>query len=77
MKLKQVKYLIWALAIACCVMIILISVTESMVFFWLMMAFLAAGLAVNLALWRCPYCGRYLGRDVSRYCTYCGKELDI
>ena len=75
MNLKKVKYLIWALAIVCCVMIALLDVTKSMVFLWLALAFLVIGVAVNLALWRCPCCGRHLGRDVSQYCTYCGKKL--
>lgn len=76
MNLKQVKYLIWALAIACIVMIGLLYMTKSMVFFWLMLAVLVIGVAVNLALWRCPYCGQHLGNSVSQYCTHCGKRLD-
>lgn len=76
MDLKKVKHLIWALAIACVVMIALLGITKSVVFLWLMLAFAVAGIAVSLVLWRCPYCGRHLGRDVSQYCTYCGKKLD-
>lgn len=76
MNLKKVKYLIYTLGAACMLMIILLGVTESMVFLWLALAFVVAGIAVNLALWRCPHCGGHLGRDVSQYCTHCGKKLD-
>lgn len=76
MKLKKVKYLIYTFAAACVLMIILLDVTKSVVFLWLTLAFAAVGVAVNLAWWRCPHCGMHLGRDVSQYCTYCGKKLD-
>lgn len=33
-------------------------------------------LAMYIAFWRCPHCGRFLGRDVGDYCTHCGKKLD-
>lgn len=76
MNLKKVKYLIYALAVAFVLMIILLGVTKSMVFLWLMLAFAVAGIAVSLAWWRCPHCGRHLGQNVSQYCTYCGEKLD-
>lgn len=76
MNLKQVKYLIYGLGAACVPMFLLLYATRSLVFLWLALAFLVAGIAVSLALWRCPYCGEHLGRDVSHYCTHCGKKLD-
>ena len=75
MKLKQVKYLIYALAAACVLMVALLGITKSPVFLWLMLAFAAAGVAVSLIWWRCPYCGEHLGRDAGRYCTHCGHHL--
>ena len=76
MSLKKVKHLIYALSAACALMIILIGITKSVVFLWLMLVFAVAGIAVNLAWWRCPHCGEHLGRDVSQYCTHCGKRLE-
>ena len=36
-----------------------------------------SGLAVLLIYYRCPHCGRHLGREGSlTYCPYCGKALD-
>ena len=26
--------------------------------------------------WRCPSCGRFLGRTKGQYCPHCGKEID-
>lgn len=74
--LKKVKYLIYALGAACALMVVLFCIIKSLVFLWLALIFAAAGVAVNLAWWRCPYCGGHLGRDVSQYCTHCGKKLD-
>ena len=76
MNLKKVKHLIYALGAACVLMGALLCITNSLVFLWLALAFVVAGIAVNLALWRCPHCGEHLGRDVSRYCTHCGHKLD-
>ena len=76
LNLKQVKHLIWALAIACFMMIALLGIAKSLVFLWPVLAFAAAGVAVSLALWRCPHCGGHLGRDVPKYCPHCGEYLD-
>ena len=76
MNLKQVKYLIYALGAACMLMILLLGITKSLVFLGLAMAFGVAVVVVNLRLWRCPHCGGNLGRDVSQYCTHCGKRLE-
>ena len=36
-----------------------------------------SGLMVLLIYYRCPHCGRYLGREGGlTYCPYCGKALD-
>ena len=44
---------------------------------------LLLGLAVALGAvvlwkrwWRCPSCGRFLGRTKGPYCPHCGKEID-
>ena len=76
MNLKRVKHLIYALGAACVLMILLLGITRSEVFLWLAAALAAAIIVVNLALWRCPYCGEHLGRDVGKYCSRCGKKLD-
>lgn len=37
----------------------------------------AAIIVVNTRYWRCPHCGEHLGRDVKRFCTHCGEELEL
>lgn len=39
--------------------------------------FAAALVILSLKFWRCPSCGRWLGRDVPQYCPHCGKPLEI
>lgn len=38
---------------------------------------LAGFFLVDFLYWRCPHCGRNLGRlgECGEYCTHCGKEL--
>ena len=39
---------------------------------------IVAGAAVQLIFWRCPSCGRYLGRSTFgdiEYCPHCGAPL--
>lgn len=75
MNLRQVKYLLYALAAVCALMTVLLVVTKSTVFLWLLLAFAAAVVAVNIRLWRCPHCGGHLGRGVPKYCPNCGEYL--
>lgn len=35
-----------------------------------------AVLAFNIIFYRCPYCGKHLGRDGGDYCQYCGASFD-
>ena len=44
--------------------------------YFLFTACFAGGYAlVYLALWRCPFCGRRLGRSDGESCPHCGKNL--
>ena len=47
----------------CILMAALFGITNSIVFLWPTLAFAVALIGVNLAWWRCPHCGRHLGRD--------------
>lgn len=33
------------------------------------------GLIIWAVFWRCPDCGKHLGRATVEYCPYCGKSL--
>lgn len=75
MNLRQVKYLLYALAASCVPIVVLLVVTKSLVFLWLLLALAAAVVAVNIRLWRCPCCGGHLDRGVPQYCPHCGEYL--
>ncbi len=32
-------------------------------------------LILRVKFWKCPYCGKDLGRDVGNYCGNCGKRI--
>lgn len=66
MNLRQVKYLLYALAAVCALMTVLLVVTKSKGFLWLLLALAAAVVAVNIRLWRCPCCGGHLDRGVPK-----------
>lgn len=38
---------------------------------------LILGVLFFLIFFRCPHCGRHLGRDHGPYCQYCGKETGL
>lgn len=44
--------------------------------FWISLAFVAAAIAANRALWRCPHCGEHLGMGAEETCPKCGRRLD-
>ena len=76
MHLKSVKSLLFvllSLTVAC----LLIGGGLSKPVYFLLAAAFAAGYAVAYAaLWRCPFCGRHLGRSDGETCPHCGKALD-
>lgn len=37
--------------------------------------FLLAGTVFHLIFYRCPACGRHLGRNWGNYCSFCGEDL--
>lgn len=60
------------------------AVVLALLGYWLDLAFLAViGLLLMIAtgvfhavLYRCPACGKYLGRDRGNFCRHCGARLD-
>ena len=76
MHLKSVKILLFvllSLTVAC----LLIGGGLSKPVYFLLAAAFAVGYAVAYAaLWRCPFCGRHLGRSDGESCPHCGKALE-
>ena len=77
MELRKVKKICYALMGAAIVSAVLVP------FFGVAPAIIAVVLAVAIGVfvsvnWRCPYCGRGLGRvGKFEYCPHCGEKLDI
>ena len=76
MKLKTVRRLMTGLSIAAVAVTLLGYVAGSPPAVALGVALVTGGATVSLALWRCPYCGRWLGRRRGRFCPHCGRELE-
>ncbi|MBQ8851914.1 MAG: zinc ribbon domain-containing protein [Oscillibacter sp.] len=77
MDLKTTRKVTLALAAVSMLFLLLAYGTVNAMFVNFAVVSAAALVGVILLFWRCPHCGEHLGRDVSRYCTHCGKELDL
>lgn len=76
MDLKKVKRLIYGLLIAA---FIIMACVYTWKIEWLLYGFTvsigACGICV-LLFWRCPFCGKHLGRVGNvKYCMHCGIDL--
>lgn len=49
---------------------------DSTVLSTIAMVWMFAALAFYVHFYRCPKCGRFLGRGYLNYCGHCGKNLD-
>lgn len=77
MDLKKTKKTINILAGIYLFFAIWLAVAPSLLCMIPLILLTVAIIAVNIRYWRCPHCGQHLGRDVGRYCTHCGEELDM
>lgn len=39
------------------------------------LALMGASVVIQWRFYKCPHCGRYLGRNRGDYCHFCGKSL--
>lgn len=75
MNLKRTLRLIYGLAglaILCAILILVHPAFSA----GCILAILAVVL-VNLRFWRCPACGKNLGRTIGKYCPHCGAALGM
>lgn len=82
LKLSTVKKVLWGLTVLIVIAVVgyFFSGQEMYQDLWLLAIVVLALLyaAVKLLFWRCPHCGRLLGklRLDSDYCYYCEEKLD-
>lgn len=75
MKLQTVHRLMQILTGAAVTAAVFSWLGESIVFLIFMWILIIACVVLDWVFWRCPYCGRYLGRKNVRFCPHCGNEL--
>ena len=82
MTLRQTKRTILTLGICTfsCILLAYLVVKQTALCIALLVLALvlcAVVVVINIVFWRCPYCGKGLGRDSGKFCQHCGKELNI
>lgn len=71
---KKAIKLVWFL----CIIggILMLFGTVSMVFFWIGTVMIFSSVVPHLLYYRCPHCGKHLGRSYGVYCPNCGKRIE-
>ncbi len=78
MKLKTVRLVSGILWVAAVLFTLMMASTENIVFLCIASAAVIAEVILRLRYWKCPHCGRYLGKAMwPQYCKYCGKKIDM
>lgn len=78
MKLKITKAVLYLLAAAVAVLFILQVGRGGTPLLMAACGVLVLYLIVYALFWRCPHCGKHLGKDLNvRKCRHCGEKLDI
>lgn len=78
MKLKLVRRIWLGGMIAAGVLFVLGCVMELAVYVQIAFGVYFVDTGFYLRFWRCPHCGKSLGRLAKvNYCSYCGEELDM
>ena len=78
MKLKLVRRIWLGGMIATGVLFVLGCVMELAVYVQIACGVFFVDTGFYLRFWRCPHCGKSLGRLAKvNYCPYCGEELDM
>lgn len=74
MKPKRARKLIYFLYIMGFLMILLCYI--HIIFLPIGLAVAASSLVPNLLFYRCPHCGKHLGRSGGDYCPHCGTYVE-
>lgn len=80
MKLKTVQHTAATLfSLGIILAIVASELSDSMLFVFILIGFLAAEGVLIAIFWRCPHCKESLGRfgTVTDYCPHCGEKLDL
>ena len=72
---KTVRRIYAAVLIVCTIVILLGAALRSAAMMYTAAPVMLADLVFYFIWYRCPHCGRHLGRAWGAYCPYCGIEV--
>ncbi len=77
MKLKTVITVSRISYVLVILLFLIALIWRARLFYWLALGLIVLLAVFSLIFWRCPECGRSLGRDRCEYCRHCGRKLDL
>lgn len=75
LKPQQVKKIFEITAIVTVIVVLLSTTVNNLVIAVIGLVVMTAALVFNIVYYRCPYCGKHLGRDGGDFCQHCGKKF--
>lgn len=79
LKLQTVKRVLWGLCALAILLMLLYMLTKSVASIISLAAVLLGMLLFERTYWRCPHCGRFLGRLDAKasFYPFCGEKLEL
>lgn len=71
-KVRKITLIIMLLSIILC---FIGYISEKIFFLYICTFVIISTLIFNLLFYRCPICGKFLGRDAVKFCPHCGSEI--
>ena len=76
LKMGQIRKIFNIAAITIVVIVAIGSLLENLPICVIGFILMIGDAAFNIIFYRCPQCGRHLGRDGGDYCQHCGAKFD-
>ena len=76
MRIKNIYRLECVLWVIVGFSLLIAYVFENDIFLTVSVLALVTILVIWIFFWKCPRCGKHLGRDIGTYCKNCGNKLD-
>ena len=75
LSLKIVKWVFLGITVLLCVLMLLAWKTYKMSFVYATLIVCLVAVLFGFLFWRCPYCGKYLGKGSGKFCNRCGTRI--
>ena len=69
---KIIQDILWFIVF---ISLIFAYIFDSNIFLIISISAMSLILIVRIKFWKCPYCGKYIGRDDKNYCGNCGEKI--